>query len=163
HQLVEAFRSSLEEIGESDVLLHVVDAAHPDPDGQISAVREVLSGVDRASDIPEVVVLNKTDVADPVIVDGLLRRETNALAVSARSGAGLVALRELIGRLLPRPDIDVDVLLPYSRGDLLSRMHEHGDIRSVEHTADGTRAQALVRPDMAGDLEQVAHVSGCTR
>ena len=88
HQLVEAFRSTLEEVAESDLLLHVVDGSHPDPEGQISAVRAVLADVD-ATDVKEVIVVNKADIADPEVVDRILRQEKHAIAVSARTGAGL--------------------------------------------------------------------------
>ena len=95
HQLVEAFRSTLEEVADADLLLHVVDGSHPDPEGQISAVRAVLADVE-AHDVREVVVVNKADVADPEVLDRLLRHEKHSLAVSARTGAGLAELRELI-------------------------------------------------------------------
>lgn len=153
HQLVEAFRSTLEEVGGADVVVHVVDASHPEPEGQISAVREVLADVDGASDIPEIVVFNKADIADPVALDRVRRREKNSIIVSARTGEGLEELRTLIDDLLPKPDVDMSVLLPYSRGDLLSRIHDRGTVRELEHTADGTRVHAMVRGDLAADLE----------
>ncbi|MGL5852098.1 MAG: GTPase HflX, partial [Phycicoccus sp.] len=111
HQLVEAFRSTLEEVADADVLLHVVDGSHPDPEGQLTAVRTVLADVD-AADVKEVVVVNKADVADPQVVDRLLRHEKHAVAVSARTGAGLDALREIVAAELPQPDVGVDVLVP---------------------------------------------------
>lgn len=154
HQLVEAFRSSLEEVGQADIIVHVVDASHPEPEGQIAAVREVLADVDGASDIPEIVVFNKADIADPVVLDRARRREKDSLVVSARTGEGLDVLRARIDELLPRPDVDMTVLLPYSRGDLLSRIHDRGTVRELEHTAEGTRVHAMVRGDLAADLEQ---------
>jgi GTP-binding protein HflX (EC 3.1.5.-) len=101
-QLVEAFRSTLEEVGEADLLLHVVDGSHPDPEGQISAVRAVLADVD-AADVKEVIIVNKADIADPEVIDRLLRHEKHAIAVSARTGAGMDALRDLIADELPAP------------------------------------------------------------
>ncbi|MBC3762245.1 GTPase HflX [Quadrisphaera oryzae] len=153
-QLVEAFRSTLEEVGEADVLLHVVDASHPDPEGQISAVRDVLAEVGtHGGDGPvEVVVLNKCDQADPEVVSRLLRRERGSVVVSARTGEGLDALRERIGEVLPHPEVLVDVVVPYSRGDLVSRVHSTGEVLSTEHTESGTRVRARVAPDLAAEL-----------
>ena len=151
HQLVEAFRSTLEEVAQADLLLHVVDGAHPDPQGQISAVRGVLADVD-AADVKEVIVVNKADIADPDVLDQLRRTEKHVVLVSARTGDGLADLNRVIAEELPRPDILVDVLLPYERGDLLSRVHEHGEILHSEHLTEGTRLSARVRPDLAGEL-----------
>jgi GTP-binding protein HflX len=155
HQLVEAFRSTLEEVADSDLLLHVVDGSHPDPEGQISAVRAVLSDVG-ATDVKEVVVVNKADVADPDVVDRIRRAEKHSIVVSARTGAGLDELRDLVATELPRPMIDVDVLLPYSRGDLVSRLHDEGEVLSSEHTTEGTRVKARVHPGLAGELTAYA-------
>ena len=151
HQLVEAFRSTLEEVAEADLLLHVVDGSHPDPEGQISAVRAVLADVD-AHDVKEVVVVNKADAADPEVLDRIRRHEKHSIVVSARTGAGLSELRELIAAELPRPDVDVDVLVPYDRGDLVSRVHESGEVLASEHVAEGTRLTARVDPELADDL-----------
>src|SRR6476646_8254514 len=151
HQLVAAFRSTLEEVAEADLLLHVVDGSHPDPEGQISAVRTVLADVD-ATDVREVIVINKADAADPEVLDRLRRHEKHCVVVSARTGAGLDELRALIADELPQPDIDVEVLVPYDRGDLVSRIHETGEVLASEHVADGTRLTARVTPDLAGDL-----------
>jgi GTP-binding protein HflX len=153
-QLVEAFRSTLEEVGEADLLLHVVDASHPDPEGQISAVREVLADVGvQGGDGPlEVVVLNKCDAADPDVVARLLRREPGAVAVSARTGEGLEALRERIAACLPRPRVLVDVVVPYSRGDLVNRVHTTGEVLTEQHTGEGTRLVARVGADLAAEL-----------
>lgn len=151
-QLVEAFRSTLEEVGDADLLLHVVDASHPDPEGQIAAVRSVLSEVGSLQDVTELVVLNKCDVADPDTVVRLRRREPQSIVVSAHTGAGIDELREQIADLLPRPDVTVDVVVPYSRGDLVSRVHEEGEIELEEHGADGTLLQARVSADLAAIL-----------
>ena len=154
-QLVEAFRSTLEEVGEADLLLHVVDGSHPDPEGQISAVRGVLADVD-AADVKEVIVVNKADAADPEVLDRLRRHEKHCLIVSARTGLGIDALRDLIADELPRPRIDVDVLLPYDRGDLVSRIHEEAEVLASEHTEAGTRLQARVHADLASELAAYA-------
>lgn len=155
HQLVEAFRSTLEEVGESDLLLHVVDGSHPDPESQITAVRGVLSDVG-ATDVKEVIVINKADVADPEVIDRLTRAEKHSVVVSARTGAGFEELLDLIADELPKPDIRVDVLLPYDRGDLVSRVHSEGEVLASEHTADGTRVQAKVTPTLEGELAAYA-------
>ena len=158
HQLVEAFRSTLEEVGDSDLLLHVVDGSHPDPEGQISAVREVLAEVG-GDQLKEIIVVNKADVADPEVLDRLRRHERHCITVSARTGAGLDELRDLIARELPKPDIEVDVLVPYDRGDLISRIHEEGEILASEHVADGTRLRAKVTPVIEADLAAYAVVA----
>ncbi len=155
HQLVEAFRSTLEEVADADLLLHVVDGSHPDPEGQISAVRAVLADVD-AADVKEVIVVNKADAADPEVVDRILRHERHAIAVSARTGAGIPELLELVADELPRPDIMVVALLPYERGDLVSRLHEEAEILDEEHTEQGTRVHAKVHPDLAAELTPFA-------
>jgi len=154
-QLVEAFRSTLEEVGEADLLLHVVDGSHPDPESQISAVRAVLAevGGDR---IREVIVVNKADAADPEVLDRLRRGEKHSIVVSARTGQGLDELRDLIAAELPRPHIEVTVLLPYHRGDLVSRLHREAEILTSEHTEHGTRVEAKVHQSMVGELTEYA-------
>ncbi|AKT52184.1 GTPase HflX [Arsenicicoccus sp. oral taxon 190] len=155
HQLVEAFRSTLEEVGDSDLLLHVVDGSHPDPEGQISAVRAVMSeiGGDR---LREIIVINKADAADPEVLLRLRAHEKHAIVVSARTGAGIDELRRLIAEELPQPEIAVEVLLPYDRGDLVSRLHSEADLESEEHTGAGTLVRAMVHPRLAGELEPYA-------
>jgi GTP-binding protein HflX len=147
-QLVEAFRSTLEEVGNSDLLLHVVDGSHPDPEGQITAVRSVLAEL--RGDVPkEIVVINKADAADPEVIDRLLLREPRVIAVSARTGEGIDKLLDLIQDELPRPDVTVDVLVPYDRGDLVSKIHERGEVISSEHVVEGTRINARVGAGLA--------------
>ena len=151
HELVEAFRSTLEEVADSDLVLHVVDASHPDPEGQIAAVREVLAEVG-ADSVPEIIVLNKADAADPEVVDRLRRKEKRSIVVSARTGAGIDELSELITAELPRPQVEVDVVVPYDRGDLVNRVHTAGEVITEEHTGDGTALVARVNPDLAAEL-----------
>ncbi|WP_240312556.1 GTPase HflX [Janibacter anophelis] len=154
-QLVEAFRSTLEEVADADLLLHVVDGSHPDPEGQISAVRGILADVD-AADVKEVVVINKADAADPEVIDRILRNERHSIAVSARTGDGVPELLQLIADELPKPDIDVEVLVPYARGDLVSRLHDEAEILTEEHVAEGTRVSARVHGDLAAELTPFA-------
>ena len=151
HQLIEAFRSTLEEVADADLVLHVVDGSHPDPAAQLAAVREVFAEIG-ALDVPELIVVNKADIADPAFLRRLSTAEPDALAVSARTGLGLDELRQRIAALLPRPDIEVALLVPYDRGDLVARLHTHGDVLSVEHTSAGTRIEARVPAWMVDEV-----------
>ncbi|HEU0212974.1 MAG TPA: GTPase HflX, partial [Jiangellaceae bacterium] len=155
HQLVEAFRSTLEEVADADLVLHVVDGSHADPEGQVHAVREVLAEIG-AQDVPELVVVNKTDTADPLVVSRLLRVERGAVAVSARTGDGLEHLRTAIERSLPRPPVELEALVPYDKGELVSRMHRTGEVLSVVHEPGGTRVRARVSEGLAAALEPYA-------
>ncbi|WP_426242173.1 GTPase HflX [Nocardioides sp. LHG3406-4] len=155
HQLVEAFRSTLEEVAESDLILHVVDGSHPDPEGQLAAVREVLAEI-KADRVPELVVINKADAADPMVIARLQQREPHSVVVSARTGAGIADALAVIENELPRPDVAFDALLPYERGDLLNRIHQQGEIATLEHTADGTHVTGRANDDLAGELAAYA-------
>ncbi len=154
HQLVEAFRSTLEEVAESDLVLHVVDASHPDPEGQIAAVREVFAEID-ATGVPEIIVLNKADAADPMMVKQLLAREPHAVLVSARTGEGIEELLAAVEADLPRPEARVDVVVPYDRGDLLSLVHQTGEIETLDHASDGTHLVARVSDELAHQLNEL--------
>jgi GTP-binding protein HflX len=152
-QLVEAFRSTLEEVADSDLILHVVDVSHPDPEGQIAAVRKVFSEVD-ARKVPEIIVLNKADAADPFVVERLKQREPRHVVVSARTGEGIPELLKAISEAIPRPSVKMELLIPYDRGDLVSKLHESdAEILSVDHVEAGTRAAVKVREGLASELE----------
>ncbi len=151
HQLVEAFRSTLEEVADSDLILHVVDGAHPDPEGQINAVREVLAEIG-ADSVPELVVINKADVADPLVLARLRQREPHSVVVSARTGEGIEEALLAVEADLPRPAVEIEALLPYERGDLLSRVHDSGEVLTMEHTGEGTLLTARVNESLAGEL-----------
>ncbi|MEV0197959.1 GTPase HflX [Nonomuraea sp. NPDC050691] len=155
HQLVEAFRSTLEEVGDADLILHVVDGSHPDPEGQLAAVREVIADIEGASELPEIVVINKADAAEPEVLDRIARRERDSIVVSARTGAGIPELMELIEQRLPRLDHEVTLLVPYERGDLISRAHKEGEVLSVDHVEDGTVLHARVLGSLFQELERV--------
>ena len=155
HQLVEAFRSTLEEVADSDLIVHVVDGAHPDPEGQLAAVREVLAEIG-ADKVPELVVINKADVADPLVLARLRQREPHSVVVSAKTGEGIAEALVAIEADLPRPQVEVAALVPYERGDLVSRVHEGGEVLSLEHTADGTLLTARVNESLAGELSAYA-------
>ena len=151
HGLIEAFRSTLEEVADADLILHVVDGSDADPEGQIAAVREVLAEIG-AGEVAELIVLNKADVADPMVITRLLAREPHAVVVSARTGYGTDDLRAAIEADLPHPQTEVNVLLPYARGDLMSRIHERGEVVSVDHTGEGTAVVARVNAGLAAEL-----------
>ena len=153
HELIEAFRSTLEEVAGADLVLHVVDAAHPDPLSQVAAVRAVLADIPGALEVPELIVLNKVDLVDAVALAALRTRLPGAIEVSARSGEGIEEMRSRIEAMLPRPDRPVDVVVPYSRGDLVSRVHADGEIDAVEYVEAGTRVVARVDPALAAELE----------
>ena len=155
HQLVDAFRSTLEEVTDADLILHVVDGSDADPRAQIAAVREVLAEIG-VGDVPEIVVINKADQADPIEVEGLRLSERGAVVVSANTGDGMDELLREIDRLLPRHDTEVVVTVPYDRGDLVSRAHQEGEVLAVRHGTDGTELTARVPPGLAAELGRLA-------
>ena len=159
HQLVEAFRSTLEEVGQADLILHVVDASDVDPEAQIRAVREVLADID-ALGVPEQLVFNKADAADADMLIRLRRLFPEALFVSALTGDGIDKLQSVVDERLPRPDVTVTVLVPYARGDLVARMHESGEVLSVDHLPTGTLVNARVNSDLAAALQPFAAAAG---
>jgi GTP-binding protein HflX len=161
HQLVDAFRSTLEEVTEADLILHVVDGSDADPRAQIAAVRDVLGQIG-AADVPELVVINKADEADPIEVEGLRLAERDSVVVSARTGAGLDGLLAEIERLLPHRDQEIMVMVPYDRGDLVSRAHQEGEVLAIRHEQEGTELTARVPPGLAAELERCA-VPAATR
>ena len=152
HELVEAFRSTLEEVGQADVIVHVVDASHPDPGAQLSTVRGVISDVD-ASDVPEIVVFNKIDSIDDATVLQLRGIEPAALFVSAHTGEGVDALLERIDSELPRPTIELSVIIPFDRGELVARMHNEAIVRSTDYDERGTLMSVVVDDHLAADLQ----------
>lgn len=153
HQLVEAFRSTLEEVGQSDVIVHVVDASHPDPAAQLATVRDVIGEVG-ARDIPEIVAFNKSDLADDdqrLLIRGL---EPTGIFVSARTGEGIDILMARIAELLPAPEVELTLLVPYDRGEVISRLHVQGRVLSTEYRENGTLVKAMVHPSRATDLSE---------
>ncbi|MEU2776159.1 GTPase HflX [Streptomyces sp. NPDC007162] len=151
HHLVEAFRSTMEEVGDSDLILHVVDGSHPAPEEQLAAVREVIRDVG-ATDVPEIVVINKADAADPLVLQRLLRVEKRSIAVSARTGQGIDELLALLDNDLPRPSVEIEALVPYTHGKLVARAHNEGEVLSEEHTAEGTLLKVRVHEELAAEL-----------
>lgn len=155
-QLVEAFRSTLEEIGEADVILHVVDAAHQDPVAQVQAVRSVLQDIEGYDPARELIVLNKVDLASPERLAVLRAAFPGAVSVSAETGYGIEKLQEAIGKALPRPSVEVDLVIPFEESRLVSAAHETGEVLSQEWSEHGTRLHARVDRDLAQALREVA-------
>jgi len=159
HQLVDAFRSTLDETADADLLLHVVDGSDPAPEDQVNAVRQVLGEIGSSHDgplPPELIVINKSDAADELALVRLRHLLPGAIVVSAKTGEGVPELIDAIAERLPRPDVAVDVLVPYTRGELVSRVHAEGEVLEEEHLPEGTRLSARVRPDVASALEAYA-------
>ena len=152
HQLIDAFKSTLEEVSGSDLIVHVVDGSHPDPFEQIRAVREVITEIG-GGDIPEIIAINKVDAADPDVVMEILRKEKNSFAFSARTGFGIEGLVRAIEKSLPHPNVEINAIIPYDRGDLVSAVHEHGEIISEEYVETGTQMRALVDGGLAKAIE----------
>ncbi|WP_330278065.1 GTPase HflX [Lentzea sp. NBC_00516] len=159
HQLVEAFRSTLEEVGQSDLLVHVVDGSDGMPEKQVKAVREVLSEINDKTDAPmprELLVVNKIDAVGDLGMARLRHLFPDASFVSAHSGLGIEELRVRIAELMPHPEVVIEALVPYARGEVVARVHRDGEILSEKHTESGTLLSARVRPDLASALEEFA-------
>lgn len=159
HQLVEAFRSTLEEVGQSDLLVHVVDGSDGMPEKQVSAVREVIAEINEETGTPmprELLVVNKIDAVGDLGLARLRHLFPDASFVSAHSGLGIEELRVRIAELMPRPEVVVEALVPYARGEVVARVHRDGEVLSEKHTESGTLLSARVRPDLAGVLEEFA-------
>jgi GTP-binding protein HflX len=157
HQLVDAFRSTLDEAADADLLLHVVDGADPAPEEQVNAVREVLAEINarRSEPLPpELLVINKADAADEISLARLRHLMPGAVVVSARTGEGVDALVDVVAERLPRPETVVTAVVPYTHGELVSRTHAEGEVLAEEHTPEGTRLQARVYPDLAAALDR---------
>lgn len=158
-QLVEAFRSTLEEVVDADLLVHVVDGSDVNPFAQINAVRQVISEVisDHEGDPPpELLVVNKTDAASDLMLAKLRHGLPGAVFVSARTGDGIDVLRRRMAELAAPTDTAVDVVIPYDRGDLVARVHADGRVQQAEHNSDGTRIKARVPVALAASLRQFA-------
>ena len=154
HQLIDAFKSTLEEVSGSDLIVHVVDGSHSDPFEQIRAVREVITEIGGA-EIPEIIAINKVDIADPDMVMQILRTEPNSYAFSVRTGFGIQGLINAIESSLPRPKIEINTVIPYDRGDLVSAIHERGEILREEYLPEGTSLHARVDGGLAKEIEEI--------
>ncbi len=158
-QLVEAFRSTLEEVVDADLLVHVVDGSDVNPLAQINAVREVINEVIAERNVapaPELLVVNKIDAASDLVLAQLRRALPDAVFVSARTGDGLERLQQRMAELITPTDTVVDVTIPYERGDLVNRVHADGRVDATEHTPEGTRIKARVPVPLAAALREYA-------
>jgi GTP-binding protein HflX len=158
HQLVEAFRSTLEEVGNSDVIVHVVDASHPDPAAQLATVRDVIGDVG-ARDLPEIVAFNKSDLLDDdrkLVLRGL---EPDAVFVSARTGDGIDELLARIATALPQPDVDFELVVPYDRGDLVSLAHARARVLDTTYDESGTRMHLQATNRVADQLRSAVEAA----
>ena len=154
HQLVEAFKSTLEEVSEADLIVHVVDGSHPDPQEQLRAVRQVINEIG-GGDIMEIIAVNKADVSAPEVLMNLLRNESNAYAISARTGYGVDTLVNAIEAALPKPKVEINTVIPFNRGDLVSAVHEQGEIISEEYLPEGTKIHAMVGGALAQKIQML--------
>ena len=154
HQLVEAFKSTLEEVSESDLIVHVVDGSHPDPFEQLRAVRQVIGEIG-GGEIMEIIAINKADIASPEVLMEILRKESNAYAISARTGYGVDNLIKAVEQALPKPKVEIRAIIPFSRGDLVSAVHEQGEIISEEYLPEGTKLHAMVGGALARKIEML--------
>ncbi|MGE5673590.1 MAG: GTPase HflX [Mycobacterium leprae] len=151
HFLVAAFRSTLEEVNEADLLLHVVDASHPKRAEQMQAVLDVLAEL-KANDKPTLVVYNKADQVEPADLERLLRTTPNSVAVAAALRQNLDGLQRAVQEVLQNRRERVEVLIPYNRSSWLSWVHERGRVLKEEHQAEGTWVQAELERGLAGKL-----------
>lgn len=158
HQLVEAFRSTLEEVGEADVIVHVVDASHPDPGAQLQTVRDVIGEVG-ARDVPEIVVFNKADLVGMGETLQLRGLAPSGLFVSALTGEGIDLLMKRIDELLPQPSVALSLRIPFDRGDLVATLHRFGTVQHIEYSEQGTDISVLVEPSMVSTYSDYIRVS----
>jgi GTPase len=143
HDLVEAFKSTLEEVTRGHVLLHVADASASDLEAQIAAVREVLGEIG-AGGLPEVLALNKWDRVQQIEKARTRRMFPEGVPVSARTGDGVAALLDRVQEALPRPPVEVSLLVPFDRPEVVPWLHREAEIVSTESGPDGTKVVARV-------------------
>ena len=158
HQLVEAFRSTLEEVAQADIIVHVVDASHPDPGAQLQTVRDVIGDLG-ARDIPEIVVFNKADLVGMGETMQLRGLAPKALFVSAKTGEGIDLLMNRIDEVLPKPSVALKLRIPYDRGDLVANLHAMGTVQQIDYQEEGTDLSVLVEPSMVSTYEDFIRAS----
>lgn len=151
HQLVAAFRSTLEEVNQADLLLHVVDASHPKRAEQMATVNRVLEELG-AGDKPTLVVYNKVDRVDPAELDHLLRRTPGAVAVAAALGQNLDGLQAAIQQALRDRREVLEALIPYAQSSWVAWVHERGRVLAEEHREEGTYVKVELEKSLAGRL-----------
>lgn len=155
-QLVEAFKSTLEEVMSATLILHVVDASAPFPMNQVAAVHDVINEIAESTGTsapPEIIVLNKIDAADPLTLADVRHRLDDVVYVSAATGEGIPELESRIELFLNAMDTHVHLLIPYMRGDLVARVHEHGTVRHEAYVDEGTRIEARLPATLAAELQ----------
>lgn len=156
-QLVEAFRSTLEEVLAADVVLHVVDGSDPFPLEQIKAVNTVIGGIVEESGQeapPEILVVNKIDTADPLVLAELRHRVPDAVFVSAKTGEGIAELEAQLELFLNSLDSHVRLHVPFDRGDIVAKVHELGTVIAEDYDAEGTKLEVRLPNVVAGELQE---------
>ncbi len=143
HDLVEAFRSTLEEVALASLVLHVADASASELDRQVRAVRDVLGEIG-AGDLPEVLALNKADLLRGSERARVARQYPGAVLVSGLTGEGLEHLLEAVAESLPRPPVEVTLLVPFGREDVTARLYREAEVLDTEETDEGTVVHARV-------------------
>ncbi|NBO78112.1 MAG: GTPase HflX [Actinobacteria bacterium] len=154
HQLVEAFKSTLEEVSNSNLIIHLVDGSDPDPKDQYDSVREVLQEIG-ADHIRELIVINKIDLIDDEKILSLKRMFKDSLFISTKESSGITELLIEIDKRLPNPTKEINLLIPYSRGDILAKIHQEGKLISLIHEDSGTRVHAFVPADLFHIIENL--------
>jgi GTP-binding protein HflX len=153
--LVAAFRATLEEIADADLLLHVVDVSHPRAIDHIDVVEDTLAELD-ATRLPKLLVLNKIDLGDhSAEIDHAAWGYRDVVRTSATQGRGLDDLLAAVGEALVENMVDISVLVPYAQGELLSLIHSQGIVLEETYTASGVEMKARVSPQVAGQLDSV--------
>ena len=153
HSLVEAFKSTLEEAIRADLLVHLVDGSEPDPEAEYNAVRDVLGEIGAAT-VAELVAVNKIDALNEVGLARLRRRFPNAIFISALTGDGIDGMLERIAATIPHPEVEVDLLVPYDRGDVVAALHAAGAVLSETYDEAGTKVRARLREDQLARLDR---------
>jgi GTP-binding protein HflX len=152
HGLVEAFKSTLEEVALADLLVHIVDASRPEPEVDVAAVDEVLGEIG-ATEVPRLLIFNKLDVVEPEDGERLLRRYPDAKQISAVTGAGVDGLLEEISQRLEERTVEIDALIPYAEGTLIAKLHDEGRVIESTHTDDGVQLKVKARKS---DMDSLA-------
>jgi len=152
HHLVQAFRSTLDEAVQAHLLVHLVDGAAAQAEEQIEAVHAVLGEIG-AGEIPELLVLNKSDVASPDLFNRLRLLHPDAVAISAKTGEGTEGLLEAIVKKLAESTAEVELFVPYSRGDAVAALHRRGEVLSETHGDTGTSVRVRLPIEAVGEFD----------